>query len=140
MERYEWNSSFSKSKRRKLLIPPLLINLVAWFSDMFYNFGFSFDRFKKKLFLWFQFLSTPSPKFGHNWILIRGYFGFKISNDTPIEANSPNLNDFGWYQSRRIIFLFRDKKMKTNIWHDQKVILVFQDHEPDSIDIPPSLS
>ena len=63
-------------KRRKPLIPPLLIDLEDRFSEMLYNFWSSIDRLKRNFFQ-LNPISTPFPKFKHNWIWTQGHFRSK---------------------------------------------------------------
>ena len=60
------NSSFSRSKRRKPSISPLLIDLGRWFLDMLCNFWLVW---KGKIFCVFDLSAPPSPNWGINEFL-----------------------------------------------------------------------
>ena len=76
------NTLFFQSLRKDLPLP-LLIDLRRWFLDILYNVWFSNHWPKKKPFLVILSYQLPSPKFGHNLILIQGNSYPKISTTPP---------------------------------------------------------
>ena len=89
---------FFEVKKVGIDISSFLIDLGAQFFDMLNNFWFSIDWLEKRQILRFWSLSTPSLKFGYNWILTHVHPQSYIPNPPPNWADWPNWSDFDKYQ------------------------------------------